>query len=94
MIEHITPTEIGLTWSQEAYDFIKGFAITATYIGPCIDYNDTTNTSLTALTRRANIRDLQEFSHYSIVITAFNDAGSNSSQVNITTNSSGKYNVK
>ena len=91
MIENITSTGIDLRWSQEAHDFIKGFTITATYMAPCNDFSNILhNFSYSALTRQANIAGLQEFSSYSIVIIAFNDAGNNSSNKTITTNSSGR----
>ena len=91
MIENITSTGIDLGWSQEAHDFIKEFIITATYMAPCNDFSNIPHIfSSSALTRQANIAGLQEFSSYSIVITAFNDAGNSSSQKIITTNSSGK----
>ena len=95
MIEDITSTGIDLRWCQEAHDFIKGFTIRATYMGPCNDFSNTTsnNSSHSALTRQANIAGLQEFSNYSIVIIAFNDAGNSLSQINITTYSSGKWNL-
>ena len=94
VIEDITSTGIGLTWFQEADDFIKGFIVTATYVGPCIDFNNVTHIfSYLPLTGQANITGLQEFSNYSIVITAFNDAGNSSSQTTITTNSSSKCNI-
>jgi hypothetical protein len=92
--ENITSTGIDLRWSQAAHDFIKGFTITSTYMGPCNDFTNSTHTfSHLANTTQDNIAGLQEFSNYSITIIAFNDAGSNSSQVTITTNSSGKYNI-
>ena len=91
MIENITSTGIDLRWSQEAHDFIKGFTITAIYMGSCNDFSNIPHIfSYLALTRQANIAGLQEFSSYSIMITVFNDAGSNFSQKIITTNSSGK----
>ena len=89
MIENITSTGIDLRWSQAAHDFIKGFTITATYMAPC-NFSDIIQNLSHPFSRQANIAGLQEFSNYSIAITAFNDAGNNCSQKIITTNSSGK----
>ena len=89
MTENISSTGISLTWSQKADDFIKGFIFTTTYMGPCSDFKNMTHNLFSPFTRQANIAGLQEFSNYSIVITAFNDAGNSTSQTTITTNSSG-----
>ena len=60
-------------------------------MGLCSNYENTIiNSNLHLSTWKFNVIDLQEYSNYSITITAFNDRGMNSSQVlNITTKSSG-----
>ena len=93
MTENTSSTGINLTWSQKADDFIKGFTITTTYMGPCSDFNNITRNLFNPITREANIGGLQEFSRYSIVITALNDAGNSTSQTIITTHSSGTCNT-
>ena len=86
-----TSTSIFLSWSSQQNDFIKGFNITATYTGPCNTRDSYTRRSLHFSKREFNITGLQEYSNYSIVVSAFNDAGSNFSQIqHITTNSSCK----
>ena len=88
-----TSTSIYLAWSQQPDDFIKRVNITAAYTGPCANlYSVIHNTSLSNSTRQFNLTGLEEYSNYSIIVTAVNDAGSNLSQVlNITTRSSGKF---
>ena len=87
-----TSISISLTWSQQSDDFIKGFIVTATYIGPCEEFhNAATTTRLDSSSRHVNMTGLHEYSNYSVEITTFNDAGNISSPVtNITTNPSGK----
>ena len=86
-----TTTSVYATWSQKPGDFIKGFNITAIYIGSCEDHENTTHISiLNPSTRQFNITGLQENSKYSITITVYNDRGKNSSKfMTISTNSSG-----
>lgn len=74
-----TSTSLLVKWSQHSEDFITGFNISATYVGPCDDYRNhrlSKLTNLNASTREMNITDLQEHSNYSILITAFNSNGS------------------
>ena len=74
-----TSTSLLVKWSQHSEDFITGFNISATYVGPCNDYRNhwlSKLTNLNASTREMNITDLQEHSNYSILITAFNSNGS------------------
>ena len=80
-----TSTSFLVTWSQQQEDFITGFNISVTYVGPCNDYkNETHNyhlpndwfSKLNPSTKEMNITDLQEHSSYSILITAFNSNGS------------------
>ena len=87
-----TSTSISLTWSQQSHDFIKGFIVTATYIGPCEEFHNITNTTmLNSSSRHVNLTGLHEYSNYSVTIIALNDAGNNSSHmVDIATESSGK----
>ena len=67
----------------------------ATYTGPCTDFTNVTHiTNLHSSTRKFNITGLQEYSNYSIAITAFNDAGSSSFKIaNITSKPSGGQNI-
>ena len=65
-------------------------------MGSCSNYENTTTTTTTIKSNLNpsvlgfNVTDLQESSNYSIMITAFNDGGMNSSKVlNITTKPSG-----
>ena len=92
-LKNISTTRVSilLRWSQQPDDFIKGFTIIANYTGPCNDYyNITNNTMLDPSTKQINITGLQEYSNYTIEVSAFNDAGSNvSRRVNVTTESSG-----
>ena len=83
----IKMTSVYVTWSQKSDDFIKGFNITSIYMDSCSNYENTIiNSNLKLSTWKFNVTDLQEYSNYSITITAFNDGGMNSSQVlNITT---------
>lgn len=93
VIKNITTTGIGLTWSQQVQDFIKGFNVTITYTGPCNDFQNVTHNVLHPSIRQAYIVGLQEYSTYSIVITPFNDGGYSSFQISITTNNSSKSNT-
>lgn len=84
-----TSTMVSLSWFQLKDDFIKGFNLTLSYTGPCTKlYSNTTK--LHPFERNVTLSRLQEYSRYSIVISAFNDVGSNLSQViNFITESSG-----
>lgn len=87
----VTATVIPIAWSQLPHDFVKGFNISATYTGPCTNFNMTIKMKLHYNRRQFNITNLQEHSTYFIVLTAFNDAGSNSTNVTISTTTSGEY---
>lgn len=86
-------TSFLLVWSQQPEDFIKGFNLTVTYSGPCRDFSDISQMTLSnSSLREFHILELQEYSNYSIAIAAFNDNGSSSqSIINITTHSSGMF---
>ena len=88
-----TSTSFLLVWSQQSEDFIKGFNVTVTYSGPCHDFSDITQITLSnSSLREFHILGLQEYSNYSIAIAAFNDNGSSSQSIlNITTHSSGMF---
>ena len=77
-------TSIHLSWTQQDDDYIERFEITYSYQGPCssrhpgpfnMPLNDNT-------TREYTVTGLEEFSDYTITITALNRAGR--SQTNIT----------
>lgn len=89
-----TSSSIYLAWSQQPDDFIKWTNVTAVYTGPCSELHsvihNTSFNSSSSSSRQFNLTGLEEYSNYSVRVEAFNDAGSNFSQVvNITTKSSG-----
>ena len=92
-----TSTSIYVAWSQLSDDFIKGFTITANYTGPCGTFVNVTAMYLVpSLTENpdVSITGLHEYSNYSIMITAFNDADTNFSRVeNIQTKPSGSQSI-
>ena len=75
-----TSKSLFLSWSQLHDDFIKGFNVTATYVGPCDRSDATADFTMDLLppsSRQLNITGLNEHSNYSVVITAFNNARNN-----------------
>ena len=86
-------TSFHLVWTQQPEDFIKGFNLAVTYSGPCRDFSDISQMTLSnSSLREFHILNLQEYSNYSIAIAAFNDNGRSSQSIlNITTHSSGMF---
>ena len=91
-----TSKSLFVSWSQLPDDFIKGFNVTATYVGPCDSSNaaaDFTMNLLHPSLRQLNITGLNEHSNYSVVITAFNKARNNATErIFATTGQSGMKN--
>ena len=78
-----TSKSLFVSWSQLPDDFIKGFNVTVTYVGPCDKSHAAADFKMRFLDpslRRLNITGLNEHSNYSVVITAFNNARNNATQ--------------
>ena len=73
-------TSIHLSWTQQDDDYIESFEITYSYQGPCVPAPS--NMTLQDITTRVyNVTELEEFSNYSISITAVNRAGSSQTTI-------------
>ena len=72
-----SPTSITLSWDQPAGDAVDRYHIVYTYQGGCSDYTQPENMAIVndGTAREYTLQNLQEFSDYSIKITAVNDAG-------------------
>ena len=93
IVDHIssTSTSIIIVWSKEKGDFVKGFNVTAAYAGPCIDVYSETQI-IDSSSTQYNLTDLQEYSNYTLAISAFNDNGSSLPQIiHTTTKPSGEW---
>ena len=78
-----TSKSLFVSWSQLPDDFIKGFNVTVTYVGPCNKSHAAADFKMRFLDpslRRLNITGLNEHSNYSVVITAFNKARNNATE--------------
>ena len=89
-----SPTSITLSWDQPAGVVVDRYVIVYTYQGGCSDYTQPENIATVndGTAREYTLQNLQEFSDYSINITAVNDAGqSMQTHLKSTTQTAGRY---
>ena len=85
-------TSITLTWTQPEKEVVDSYEVSFSYQGPCSGFNHTNTITVNGTTRQHTLTGLQEFSNYSVTVTAINDGGSTPSSAQmITTLSSGMY---
>ena len=75
MAESLSPTTINLTWTQPNEDFVSSYEIVYSYQGPCSGFTHTNTTTVEGTSRNYTLSGLQEFSNYTVNVTAVNDAG-------------------
>ena len=83
-------TSLDIRWESSG-NTANIFRIKATYIGPCRDVlGDTVSTEVNGNTLQHNLTRLREYSTYSVVVIAMNNAGETSGrEQRITTLSAG-----
>ena len=69
------PTTITLTWTQPEGEIVNSYELFFSYQGPCDRFTHTHTTTVDGITRQYTLTGLQEFSTYTINITAVNDGG-------------------
>jgi len=56
-------------------DFVRSYEIVFSYQGPCSGFTHTNTTTVEGTSRNYTLSGLQEFSNYTVSVTAVNDAG-------------------
>ena len=74
MVNTLSPTSITLTWTQPAGEVVDSYEVSFSYQGPCSGFNHTNTTTVNGTTRQYTLTGLQEFSNYTVTITAVNTA--------------------
>ena len=89
-----SPTSITLSWEQPAGDVVDRYDIVYTYLGGCSDYTQPENMAAVndGAAREYTLQNLQEFSNYTLTITAVNYAGQSiQTKLTATTQLAGRY---
>ena len=68
-------TSITLTWTQPEGEIVNSFELAFSYQGPCDRFTQANTTTVNGTTRQYTLTGLQQFSTYTINITAANDGG-------------------
>ncbi len=84
---------LSFAWPPSEDEIVTHYEIAATYVGDCpeiaITFSDSSSTNFPSTS--VQFTDLQEFSNYSLSVTAVNDAGSSETSTLVaTTLSTGK----
>ena len=69
------PTSITLNWTQPEGEIIDSFELVFSYQGPCDGFTHTSTITVNGTTRQYTLTGLQEFSTYTVNITAANVGG-------------------
>ena len=69
-----SPTSINFTWTQPEGEIVDSYEVSFSYQGPCSGFNHTNTTTVNGTTRQYTLTGLQEFSNYTVTITAVNTA--------------------
>jgi len=85
MAESLSPTSVNLTWIQPVEDIVSSYEIVFSYQGPCSGFTHTSTTTVEGTSRNYTLSGLQEFSNYTVSVTAVNDAGNGTDTVRATT---------
>jgi len=70
---------------------VSSYEIVFSYQGPCSGFTQTNTTTVEGTSRNYTLSGLQEFSNYTVSVTAVNDAGNATDTVRATTLSAGTY---
>jgi len=70
-------------------DFVSSYEIVYSYQGPCSGFTHTNTTTVEGTSRNYTLSGLQEFSNYTVSVTAVNDAGNATTTEAIITLSTG-----
>ena len=86
-----SPTSLNLNWTQPEGEIIDSFEIVFSYQGPCDSFTHTSTITADGTTRQYTLTGLQEFSTYTVNITAANDGGRSAvTSHNVTTRADGR----
>ena len=84
-------TSLRFTWTQPEGEIVSHYVIAASYVGDCPEINDVFQGS-TFPNTTLDFSDLQEYSNYSLSVSAVNGAGSSETSTLVaTTLSTGKH---
>ena len=79
-----------ITWTQQDGDVVDCYEIRYCYQGPCPGVTEVSgNVTVNGSTREYTVSGLQEFSNYTVILTAINMVGNNSTTTTVTTLASG-----
>ena len=87
MTPKLQTDSILITWSQATEDIVQNYEISYAYDGPCPNVTVSASVTLDSTTTSYNIMvsDLEEFSTYTITVTAINPAGTTNATRTATT---------
>ena len=68
-------TSLTLTWTQPEGEIVNSYEMVFSYQGPCDSFTHTSTTTVDGTTRQYTLTRLQEFSTYTVNITAANVGG-------------------
>ena len=79
-----------ITWTQPDGDVVDCYEITYYYEGPCPGVTEGSgNVTVNGSAREYTVSGLQEFSNYTVILTAINTVGNCSTTTTVTTLASG-----
>ena len=81
---------ISITWSQTPED-VRSYQISYTYDGPCPNVTGSVPVTLNGTATTYEVSGLEEFSSYTITVTAINPAGMAAASVTDTTLFTSRY---
>ena len=82
-------TSVALTWTPVIGEQVDSYEIMFSYQGPCRGITLTNTTTVGAASRSHTQTGLQEFSNYTVGVTAVNSGGNGTQTQMVTTMSSG-----
>ena len=85
------PASIILTWTQPEGEIVNSYELVFSYQGPCDRFTHTRAITVEGVTRQYTLTGLQEFSTYTINITAVNVGGRSAvTSQSVTTRAAGR----
>lgn len=85
----IKKDSITFSWSQDPYDNISYYQIDYSYQGQCNYSSNIASNHTEVQDKTLELKDLEEYSTYEVCITALNSQGNDSTNLTVTTLSSG-----